>query len=100
MIEPTVSLSLTLEANPGTYACLLGSGVSATSGIPTGWGIIVDLVGRVAKSLGEDPGDDPAAWYQGRYGEEPDYSKLLDEVARTPTERARLLPSEGFFGCS
>jgi predicted ATPase len=100
MIEPTVSLSLTLEANPGTYACLLGSGVSATSGIPTGWGIIVDLVGRVAKSLGEDPGDDPAAWYQGRYGEEPDYSKLLDEVARTPTERARLLrsyfePTEG-----
>jgi predicted ATPase len=93
MIEPTVSLSLTLEANPGTYACLLGSGVSATSGIPTGWGIIVDLVGRVARSLGEDPGDDPTAWYQARYGEEPDYSKLLDEVARTPTERARLLRS-------
>ena len=51
MIEPTVSLSLTLESNPGTYACLLGSGVSATSGIPTGWGIIVDLVTRVARSL-------------------------------------------------
>ena len=93
MIEPTVSLSLTLEANSGTYACLLGAGVSATSGIPTGWGIIVDLVMRVARSLGEDPGDDPAAWYQARYGEEPDYSKLLDEVARTPTERARLLRS-------
>ena len=64
MIEPTVSLALTLESNPGVYACLLGSGVSATSGIPTGWGIVVDLIQRVACSLGEDPGDDPAAWYE------------------------------------
>jgi predicted ATPase len=93
MIEPTVSLSLTLESNPGTYACLLGSGVSATSGIPTGWGIIVDLVTRVALSLDDDPADDPAGWYRARYGEDPDYSKLLDEVARTPTERALLLRS-------
>ena len=89
LIEPTVSLALTLESNPGVYACLLGSGVSATSGIPTGWGIVVDLIQRVARSLGEDP----AGWYEARYGEEPNYSKLLDEVARTPTERARLLKS-------
>jgi len=93
MIEPTVSLALTLDSNPGVYACLLGSGVSATSGIPTGWGIVVDLIQRVARTLGEDPGDDPAGWYQARYGEEPNYSKLLDEVARTSTERARLLRS-------
>jgi predicted ATPase len=93
MIEPTVSLALTLESNPGVYACLLGSGVSATSGIPTGWGIVVDLIQRVARSLGEDPGDDPAGWYEAHYGEEPNYSKLLDEVARSPTERARLLRS-------
>jgi hypothetical protein len=66
MIEPTVSLALTLESNPGAYACLLGSGVSATSGIPTGWGIVVDLIERVARSLGEDPGDDPAGWYPVR----------------------------------
>jgi hypothetical protein len=51
MIEPTVSLALTLESNPGVYACLLGSGVSATSGIPTGWGIVVDLIERVARTL-------------------------------------------------
>jgi predicted ATPase len=93
MIEPAVSLALTLESNPGSYACLLGSGVSATSGIPTGWGIIIDLVLRVSRSLGESSGDDPAGWYKARYGEEPNYSKLLDEVARTPTERARLLRS-------
>lgn len=93
MIEPAVSLALTLESNPGAYACLLGSGVSATSGIPTGWGIVVDLIRRVARSLGEEPADDPAAWYRNRYAEEPDYSKLLDQVARAPTERARLLRS-------
>ncbi|MBW2161433.1 MAG: hypothetical protein JRH14_15955 [Deltaproteobacteria bacterium] len=49
MIEPTVSLALTLESNPGVYACMLGSGVSATSGIPTGWGIVVDVIKRVAR---------------------------------------------------
>jgi hypothetical protein len=78
MIEPAVSLALTLESNPGAYACLLGSGVSATSGIPTKWGIVLDLIRRVARSLGENPGDDPVAWYRHRYGEEPDYSKLLN----------------------
>ena len=57
MIEPTVSLSLTLESNPGTYACLLGSGGAATSGVPTGWGINVDLVTRVARNMADDPGD-------------------------------------------
>lgn len=93
MIDPSVSLAMSVQSNPGAYAVLFGSGVSYTSGIPTGWGIVCDLVTRVAKMHGEDVGDDPAGWYEKRYGKEPDYSELLAEVARSPTERSNLLRS-------
>jgi predicted ATPase/serine/threonine protein kinase len=94
-LDPTVRLALTLHANLGAYACLLGSEISSTSGVPTGWGMVLDLASRVAGALGETCGDDPAGWYQTRYGEEPGYSKLLLMVAPTPTERQRLL--RGYF---
>jgi len=90
-LDPTVRLALTLHANPGAYACLLGSGISFTSGIPTGWGMVLDLTTRVARVLGEDCGDDPAGWYKARFGEDPDYSMLLAMIAPTPAERSRLL---------
>lgn len=95
MIDPSVSLAMSVQSNPGAYAVLFGSGVSYTSGIPTGWGIICDLVTRVARMHGEDVGDDPGGWYEARYGKEPDYSELLESVARTPTERSQLLRSDG-----
>ncbi len=53
----------------------------------------MDLVSKLALVLGEDPGDDLAGWYQVRFGEEPDYSKLLDALARSPAERSALLRS-------
>jgi len=92
-LDPTVRLALTLYANPGAYACLLGSGISFSSGIPTGWGMVLDLIARVARVLGADCGDDPAGWYRARFGEDPDYSKLLATIAPTPAERSRLLRS-------
>ena len=91
MIDPQVSLAFALHSNPGAYAALIGSGVSLGAGIPTGWQVVLDLISKVARVLGEDPGDDLAGWYQERYGEEPDYSKLLDALARSPAERSALL---------
>ena len=93
MIDPQVSLAFALHSNPGAYAALIGSGVSVSAGIPTGWQIVLDLISRLALVLGEEPGDDPAGWYQERFGEEPDYSKLLDALARSPAERSALLRS-------
>ena len=93
MIDPTVRISLALHANKGAYAVLLGSGVSAAAGIPTGWQIVSDLVGKVAKLEGADVGDDPVSWYKQRYGEDPDYSGLLNAIASSPTERSLLLRS-------
>ena len=93
MIDPTVSLAFALHSNPGAYAALIGSGVSVGAGIPTGWQVTLDLISKVARVLGEDPGDDLTGWYQRRLGEEPDYSKLLDALAKSPVERSALLRS-------
>ena len=93
MIDPQVSMVFALHSNPSAYTVLVGSGVSVGAGIPTGWQVVLDLISRVARVLGEDPGDDVASWYQERFGEEPDYSKLLDTLAKSPAERSALLRS-------
>ena len=95
MIDPLVSLAFAIHSNRGAYAVLLGSGVSVGAGVPTGWQVVLDLISKVARLLGEDAGDDPASWYQAKFGEKPDYSRLLNELAKSPTERSTLL--RGYF---
>ena len=72
---------------------LIGSSVSVGAGIPTGWQVVLDLISKVARVLGEDPEDDLPGWYERRFGEEPDYSKLIDSLAKSPAERSALLRS-------
>lgn len=85
------SLAFSMQANRGVYAVLFGSGLSRSAQIPTGWEITLDLVRRLATVSGEDCGSDPSAWYRDQYGKEPDYSELLDGLAKTPAERQQLL---------
>lgn len=93
MLDPLISLSFSVQSNRGVYAALLGSGVSRSARIPTGWEIVLELVRKVAKLKGADCEPDPAAWYLDEFGKEPDYGELLDAVARTPDERQALLRS-------
>ena len=95
MIDPMVSLAFAVYSNKGAYALLLGSGISRASGIPTGWEVVLDLIRKVAKLGGEDCEPDPAEWFRKKHGAEPDYSKLLDGIAKTPAERQQLL--RGYF---
>jgi len=96
MLEPVLSLALSVHHNKGTYALLLGSGVSRSASVPTGWDVVLDLVNKVAVASGEAAAaPDPVAWYRKRYSQEPDYGRLLDELAKTPAERAGLL--RGYF---
>jgi hypothetical protein len=94
-MDPTLSLAITLNRTKGATALLLGSGISSAAGILTGWGITLDLVRQIAALQGEEPNPEPAAWYQGKFNEEPDYAKLLQLLAPTPAERQRLL--RGYF---
>ena len=93
MIDPIQSLAFSIQINPGVYALLLGSGVSRAAGIPTGWEITLDLIRRLASMNGESCEPAPEIWYQHKFDVEPDYSDLLDQLAKTPTERQQLLRS-------
>lgn len=90
-MQPTLALALSIQSNSGVYALLLGSGISRAAQIPTGWEVTLDLVRKVAAMEEEPIGSDPAAWYEVRFGEAPDYSRLLQRLARTPAERQSLL---------
>jgi predicted ATPase len=92
-IDPVSRLALALHASPKAYAVLLGSGISASAGVPTGLQIVADLVSKVAAMEGAPTGGNPVEWYRRRFGEEPDYSKLLLTLAASPTERNGLLRS-------
>src|ERR671921_26904 len=86
-IPPDVSLALALHNARGTYAAFLGSGVSRAAEIPTGREVTLDMVKRLASVIGEDKGTiEPAAWYRGKYGQNPNYSVLLEKLAPTQHE--------------
>ncbi|MHC3475296.1 SIR2 family protein [Streptomyces sp. 7R007] len=98
LIQPSMALALNMHASPGVYALLLGSGISIASGVKTGWGVVQDLVGKVAAA--QSPGDaevraaamaDPEHWWETNYGEPLGYSGLLAAVAPTPAARQALL---------
>lgn len=91
VIDPLLSLAFSTHANKGVYALLLGSGVSRSAEIPTGWDIVLDLIRQVAALRGMDCEPDPAAWYTTTAAEPPDYPKLLEALAGSPAERNLLL---------
>ena len=91
MIDPLHSLAFSVQANPGVYAVMLGSGVSRSAKIPTGWEITLDLVRKLAHVAGEACDPTPEDWYRQKFNRDPDYSELLDALAKTPAERQQLL---------
>src|SRR5580698_3528673 len=95
MIDPLTSLAFSIYSGKGIYALLLGSGVSRASEIPTGWEITIDLVRKLASVEGENCEPDPEKWYRQKYGLEPDYSAILENIALTPSERTSALA--GYF---
>jgi hypothetical protein len=98
-----VALATSVHASPGVYALLLGSGISSAAGVPTGWIVVTNLVGKVAATL--TPADpvaadsataDPETWWAQHGDENPlGYSALLNAMAPTPAARQALLA--GYF---
>lgn len=98
-LDPLVMLATGMHGQPGVYALLLGSGVSTGAGIPTGWGVVTELVRRAAAAANpEDPeapnraAADPEAWWaEHGDGEQLGYSNLLAALAPTQAARRDLL---------
>ena len=91
MIDPIHSLAFSIHSNRGVYAILLGSGISRAAKIPTGWEITLDLIRQLAAIQDDTAEPDPSAWYKKEFGEDPDYSQLLENLAKTQAERQQLL---------
>ncbi|BDO05164.1 hypothetical protein KAM622c_47510 [Klebsiella quasipneumoniae subsp. quasipneumoniae] len=56
--DPLTQLAFSIHENKGVFAILLGSGLSRSAEIPTGWEITIDLVRRVALAQGEEEQSD------------------------------------------
>lgn len=89
--DPITRLAFSIQQNKGVYALLLGSGVSFSSGIPTGWAITLDLIRKMALADGVAEQPDWYVWYKTTYGKEPDYSHLLERLAPNPAERQPII---------
>lgn len=85
------TLSFSIYSNKGVYALLLGSGISRSAGIPTGWNIVTDLIQKLAVQYGKNDIDNPEKWFEEQYGECPNYSTILSKLVHTQTERVNLL---------
>ena len=94
VVRPELSLAFSLYSASGTYALLLGSGLSRAAGVPTGWEVTLDLVRKLAAAEGE-PTSEPKVWYRERFGEEPSYSEVVERLAPTRDEHRALL--QGYF---
>lgn len=90
-IEKLTTLAFSMYSNKGAYALLLGSGISRSSGIPSGWEVEERLIQMLGESQGVTEQEDWHQWYEERYGEPASYSSLLGELASTPTERVQLM---------
>ncbi|WP_331764208.1 SIR2 family protein (plasmid) [Streptomyces anulatus] len=107
LIEPAMAMALNVHSSPGVYALLLGAGVSIASGVKTGWGVVQDIVGKVAAVRDPDNPDarseamaDPETWWEAATSEPLGYSALLAAAAPMPASRQAMLakyfePEEG-----
>ncbi|OXS60813.1 SIR2-like protein [Bacillus sp. V-88] len=90
MDEKLMSLSFSVEANKGVYALLLGSGISYSAGIPTGWGVLNELCRRIMLLEGSEERD-AMQWYEEKFGTPPLYDEVIGMLAKTSSERNGLL---------
>jgi hypothetical protein len=97
-LSTRVMLAASMQAQPGLYAILLGSGVSTGAGVPTGWGVVKELLRRVAAAV--DPADeqaashaaaDPEGWWAQHAEGDLGYATLLEHLAPTAAARQGLL---------
>ncbi len=89
--DDAMRVAFSVFENRGVYALLLGSGLSRTAEIPTGWEITVDLVRQVAEMRGEGGQADYVKWYRETTSEEPTYSSVVGELGLSAGEGRAVL---------
>lgn len=92
-MEKLTTLAFSMYSNKGAYALLLGSGISRSAHIPSGWEVEEKLIQKLGASQGIIDSDDWHQWYKDKYQQSASYSSLLGEIVKTPTERVQLMKS-------
>ncbi|MDR1714470.1 MAG: SIR2 family protein [Prevotella sp.] len=92
-IERLTTLAFSMYTNKGAYALLLGSGISRSAHIPSGWEVENMLIEQLAATQGIANVVDWHQWYKDKYGYSANYSSLLKEFVKEPTERVQLMKS-------
>jgi hypothetical protein len=98
-LSPDVVMASSVEAQPGVFVPLLGSGVSRAAEIPTGWEIVTALVRRAAaaaesadEAAPERAAADPEAWWGAHGDGQPlGYSNLIASLGGTQASRRDLI---------
>ena len=90
-IDNFSALTLSVYNNKGVFALLLGSGVSLEAKIMSGWKVTEDLIKKVAVIQGDIIPGNAYAWYKDKFGCEAEYSNLLEQLGKKPSELESLL---------
>jgi len=93
-IDHRIALAAGLVDSPGVYGVLVGSGMSKSAGILTGWGVVEDLVTRTAHQEGVDlelRGVKPRDWWEECGYGELGYSVLVEKLAKGELAQRALL---------
>jgi len=94
-LDPIVSLSVAIAEAPGSYAVLLGAGVSRDAGVPTGEQVFWNGVGelyRLENETEKTPDQEALeGWLREQDRGDLDYSSLLELVAPDPAIRREYL---------
>lgn len=86
-----IQMSFSIYSNPGVYALLLGSGISRSAGILTGYEITLDLASKLSTMIEKKEVKDVSKWYKNYFKEDINYSKIITKLAKTRSERSNLL---------
>jgi hypothetical protein len=89
----SILVGLPLYTSPGAYSLLIGSGVSRSAGILTGFEIRQDLIRKLMGLSDSRSKASPDAWYRRRYREPPSYGNVIKRCAVYPGVRPDLLES-------
>ena len=66
-IEKLTTLAFSMYSNKGAYALLLGSGISRSAHIPSGWEVEEKLIHKLGASQGVTEQNNWRQWYKEKY---------------------------------
>lgn len=90
-IDAVTRIAMNVYSNKGVYVPLLGSGVSLSAGIMSGWKVTEDLLKKLAFMKEGAIPDDVFQWYKVKYKKEAEYSDLLSQLGHHSAEIGNLL---------